>query len=82
MPYICAISYDSLFSEPGNCEAADPLLTPVLIDCRAHPDAAKKLDEAIAAVEKTYVSGGTSVAEDPIARLGRGFQHFKTTHYE
>lgn len=49
---------------------------------KAHPDAAKKLDEAIAAVEKTYMSGGTNVAEDPIARLGRGFQHFKTTHYD
>lgn len=49
---------------------------------RAHPDAAKKLEEAIATLEKTYLSDDASKTEDPIARLGRGFQTFKTNHFE
>jgi len=46
---------------------------------KAHPDASKKLEETIAALEKTYV---TEKTEDPIARLGHGFQTFKTNIYE
>jgi carbonic anhydrase len=49
---------------------------------KASPESAKKLEEAIAALEKTYLnSGAASGPEDPIARLGRGFQTFKTNHY-
>jgi carbonic anhydrase len=49
---------------------------------KASPESAKKLEEAIAALEKTYLnSGAASGPEDPIARLGRGFQTFKANHY-
>jgi carbonic anhydrase len=44
------------------------------------PEAAKKLEEAISALEKTYLSDAAPV--DPIARLGKGFQTFKTNVYE
>jgi hypothetical protein len=58
---------------------------------RSNPElerqAAKDLEETIAALEKTSVSTEApasvpSVPEDPIGRLGRGFQTFKANHFE
>ncbi|KAG0626136.1 hypothetical protein M758_2G105300 [Ceratodon purpureus] len=47
---------------------------------KSGPEAAKKLEEAIAALEKTSLN--TDASADPIARLGKGFQTFKTNVYE
>lgn len=58
---------------------------------RSNPElerqAAKGLEETIAALEKTSVSTGApasapSIPEDAIGRLGRGFQTFKANHFE
>jgi len=50
---------------------------------KASPESAKKLEETIAALEKTYLGGkGESTGpEDAIGRLGRGFETFKANHY-
>lgn len=50
-------------------------------DLFRNPEAAKKLEEVITALEKTYLSGAAPT-NDPIARLGKGFQTFKTNVYE
>lgn len=58
---------------------------------RSNPElerqAAKGLEETIAALEKTSVATEApasvpSIPEDAIGRLGRGFQTFKANHFE
>lgn len=58
---------------------------------RSNPElerqAAKGLEETIAALEMTSVATEApasvpSIPEDPIGRLGRGFQTFKANHFE
>lgn len=55
-----------------------------LLGFQGEPESAKKLEETIAALEKTYLGGkGESTGpEDAIGRLGRGFETFKANHYK